>query len=277
VARLWGWEWVCEWSDVAVGRVLELSGQSLFVFQEETLVTREEVDGVQLARSVCADGLHEAERLADALDDCAVFRVEFLVADMTKVPVQRVVQVCDAGRNLCTQVVVSGRRVEVGLHQAIWVQISLVRRETVQDIAPEAGNLLAIDSLHGRASGLCILARHPRNAHDRLVPAPNKDERHLKQQLDLGVDGILVAVIEQLGAVAALEEEGFALCYVGERAAKAPDLSRSDYGRQAVELCACFLDGLLVFVFDGLLDGAVPPGRGRPFGRCISFCAVHTC
>ena len=168
------------WGDVAVGGVLEFPGQSLLVFQEETFVTCEEVDGVQLTGSVCADGLHEAERLADARNNGAVFRVEFLIADMAKIPVQRVVQVCDAGRDLRAQVVVSGGRVEVGLHQAIGVQISLVWREAVQDVAPEAGNLLAVDSLHRGASRLCVLASHPRNAHDRLVPAPNEDERHLE-------------------------------------------------------------------------------------------------
>ena len=65
-----------------VGWVFELPGQALFVFEEEAFVGGEEVDSLEAAAGVEADGAHHVESVGDALRDALVFVSERGVQDV---------------------------------------------------------------------------------------------------------------------------------------------------------------------------------------------------
>ena len=132
--------------------------------------------------------------------------------------------------------------------------------ETVQDVTPEARNLPPVNHLGGTGPRLRILASHAADADDALVGPPDEDEAHLQQQLDLGLDGALLAVVEELGAVAALEEEGFAGGDVPQVGLEALDLVGMDDGGHARELADGAGELAGVGVGGRLLDGLGAPG-----------------
>lgn len=125
----------------------------------------------------------------------------------------------------------------------------------IENIASEARQLLAIDHLRRARSRLRILASHAPNAHNPLVGAPDEHQTHLQQQLDLGLDGALLAVVEQLGAVAALQQEAVSLGDLAQVGFQGVDLVGVDEGRHPAQLG----DGLFelggVWVGGRLLDG----------------------
>ena len=73
-----------------------LAGLGLLVEQVQAFVAGEEVDPVHLAHLAAGEGLHEAQRLADAGDDAAVVVGERRVLDEVEVPVLGVMQVGEA-------------------------------------------------------------------------------------------------------------------------------------------------------------------------------------
>lgn len=153
----------------------------------------------------------------------------------------------------------------ISLDQPLGVQLPLVDVVPVEYVAPEAGHLPAVDDLGRAAPGLGVLAGHAADADDALVGAPDEDEAHLQQQLDLGLDGALAAVVEELGAVAALQEEGVPRGHVGEVGPEALHLVRVHQGRQPGELGHGGGEAGGVGVRGALLDGLCAP-RGRvPF------------
>lgn len=135
----------------------------------------------------------------------------------------------------------------------------------IEDITSEAGQLLAVDHLRRTAPRLRILPGHAANADNPLPRAPDEDQAHLQEQLDLGLNGVLLAVVEQLGAVPALQEEGVAGRDVAQVRLEPLDLGRVDNGRHAAELVDGGRHLGRVWVGGGLLDGLCPPGGGVPF------------
>lgn len=134
----------------------------------------------------------------------------------------------------------------------------------IENVPPEAGQLLAIDNLRRAGPRLGILPGHAADAHDALVGAPDEHEAHLQQQLDLGLDGALLAVVKELGAVAALQQEGVSLGHLAQVRLEGVDLVGVHQGGHPRELGGglCELGG--VRVGGGLLDGLGAPGRGVP-------------
>ena len=86
----------------------------------------------------------------------------------------------------------------------------------------------------------------------------------MEEQLDLGFDGGLFAVGEELGAVAALEEKGFAEGDILEGFAELDDFGGRDDGREALEFLERGGEGGGVGVGDFLLYGLGGPGGGGP-------------
>lgn len=191
-------------SSRVASRMLQPSRQALFVLQNKAFVAAVQVDGLQLARGVCSDCAHEAEGVGDTVDDGSVLGLQFLVAHMSKTPVHGIVQIGDTTAQLGTYVVHGRGRVEVRADKPVRVDSALIRLVTVQNVAAEAGHLLAIHHLSGTRSRLRILSSNPANADYGLVRAPNQDQRHLKEQLEFGIDRILGTVREELGAITTL-------------------------------------------------------------------------
>lgn len=125
----------------------------------------------------------------------------------------------------------------------------------VQNVAPEAGQLSAVDHFSRARSRLGILTSHAANANHTLVCAPNQNKAHLKQQLDLGLDGALLAVVEQLGAVASLEQEGVSLGDVAQMSFQGIDLIGVNQRRHPRKLIGGLFELGGVGIGGRLLDG----------------------
>lgn len=242
----------------------------------------ENVDSLKFIRA-SVDDVQEAQCLLDASGNLRVLFFENGIADMSQTPIKRMAKVSYPRGNRRANKVEGSRRVvvspglPVNLNDDIWlrtvqdslektggVNFALVLVVSVEDITTEAGHLLAIDNLSRAGARLGILAGHAADAHHALVGAPDEDDAHLEEQLDLGLDGVLLAVVEQLGAVAALQEEGVALGDVAEVRLEREDLGRVHQRRHAAEFGDRLFQLGLVRVGGGLLDGLGAPGAGRP-------------
>lgn len=120
-------------------------------------------------------------------------------------------------------------------YEPIRVELSLVSVVSVEDVAPEGRELLPVDHLGRARSRFRVLPCHAANSHDSLVGSPDESQAHLEEQLDLGLNRILLAVVEQLCAVSALQEECLALCYVAQELLQLEDLLGQDERRQAFQ------------------------------------------
>lgn len=83
-------------ADARVGGLLHEASQGLLVLEQEALVAGVELDGLELA-GAGVDDLEEAQGLLDAGGDLGVFFLEDGVADVAQTPVERSVEVSNAG------------------------------------------------------------------------------------------------------------------------------------------------------------------------------------
>ena len=95
-------------------RVAQAPRQALLVLQQQPLVARVQVHRLQLPGRVGAHRLHEAQRVRDGRHDALVLRLDGRRLHVAQVPVERVVQVRDARRQLRAHVVERRGRVEIG-------------------------------------------------------------------------------------------------------------------------------------------------------------------
>ena len=247
-------------------RVLEAAGEALFVFEEEAFVGGEEVDGLEGAARVEADGAHHVEGVGDALGDAAVLFSHRGIPDVAEAPVQRGVQVCEAGGDGSAEVVEGGGGVEVGVDKAGWsgstgCRVGFV---AVEDVATKRGHDDAVDRLHGAGSRFGELAGHASDADDLLFGPVDEDEAHLQEQLDFSFDHALLAVVEELCTVAALEQEGVSQSDISQAVLQLDDFVRCDKWRESLQLLDRLGKPFLVFVSHLLLDWFACPARGRP-------------
>lgn len=141
------------------------------------------------------------------------------------------------------------------LEKPVGINVSLILMVAVENIASEARNLLAIDNLRRARARLRILASHATNSHHSLVSSPDENHTHLQQELDLGLNSLLLAVVEQLSTVSALQQEGISLSDIAQTGLQVLNLIGVHQRRHAIEL----RDGLgelgFVWVCRRLLDG----------------------
>jgi len=158
------------------------------------------------------------------------------------------------------------------LDESVGIKCSLLESKAVQDVTPERWHLLSVDSLHGAGPGLGVLTSHAADANHTLVGAPNEYQTHLEKKLNLGLDDILLAVVEELSAVAALEEEGVATGHIPQKFFEADDLAGMDDRGQPFELRDGLGESFLVWIIGALLDGLGPPRLRGPLGRLPVAC-----
>lgn len=87
-----------------MGGLLHEASQGLLVLEQETLVAGVELDGLELA-GAGVDDLEEAQGLLDAGGDLGVLFLEDGVADVAQAPVERPVEVSNAGGESSADVV----------------------------------------------------------------------------------------------------------------------------------------------------------------------------
>lgn len=125
----------------------------------------------------------------------------------------------------------------------------------IQNVSSEAGQLFAVDHFRWAGSRLGILTSHATNANHSLVCAPDQDKTHLKQQLDLGLYGALLTVVEELGAVASLQQKGISLGDLSQVSFQGVDLTGVDQRGHPGKLSGGFAELGGVGIGGRLLDG----------------------
>ena len=103
------------------------------------------------------------------------------------------------------------------------------------------------------------MAGHAGNANYFLLGAIDQDQRHLKEQFDLGLDSVLVAVVEKLGTITALQKECIAKSYLTQFVLQLSDLTGCNDRWETVQLVDSLCKGLLIIVCNVLNDGLCPP------------------
>src|SRR4051812_13117273 len=96
----------------------------------------------------------------------------------------------------------------------------------IDEVAAVAGQGNAVAGLKRIGPGLGILARETTHAdHGHIAPV-GQDQAHLKEDLDVIDDGRRIAVVEALGAIAALKEESSTACRLGQLRLQGANLPR---------------------------------------------------
>ena len=139
-----------------------------------------------------------------------------------------------------------------------------IEGHAVDDVPPVARQLHTVHGLGGGRPRLRELAGHAPDLDHRAGRAERQDHRHLQQHLERVPDVVGVELREALGAVAALQQEGFAAGDAGQfglQVAGLPGEDERGIGRQP-PLRVRQRPGVGVCGY--LPDRPVPPGSGRP-------------
>lgn len=161
--------------------------------------------------------------------------------------------------------------------KSVGIQCSLFQTIPIQDVASERWNLLAIHDLCRTGAWFGVLTGHSGDSDNGFVGAPDENQTHLKKKFDLGLNGILLAIVKKLCAVASLEEESPAKSDVSQARLQLHNLCGGDNGRKSFEFQKRFLDGLTIRVNCVLLDWFRSPRAGSPSLRVIVTLSQSCC
>ena len=228
------------------GAVVPVAGQRvaprqpLLVVEQEALVARPDIDLVQLrgVDEVDPTGAHERERPLDLDRDRLVALAFGGARGELLVPHLHLRQVGEAALREGAEQVERDGRLVVGAHHALGVGDPRLGRRlvAVDHVAEEGRELDVADALGGSRARLCELAGDPPHLHEWQRRAVDQHDRHLEQDLQLLADRDRREVVEGLGAVARLEEEGAAGADLGERGLEITRLAGEDERRQRLQL-----------------------------------------
>ena len=230
---------------VAGGRVIVARGRieprhRLLVAEQQRLVRGVEVGRAQfgMGLGVEPDGAHEAERLGDAVGDALIALGLRAVLDEAEHPAVRVLEIGVAAGGEGAQEVQRRRRLAVGLELPARVRLARFRREVdvVDDVAAIARQRDAVDRLDVRGARLGELTGDAADLDDRRGRGERHHHRHLQEDAEEVADVVGRMLAEALGAIAALQQEGFARRRVAQRALELARLAREDQRRIAGEL-----------------------------------------
>ena len=197
------------------------------------------------ASDAAGEGLHEAQRFADGLDHAHVFGGVRRVGDEAQLPVLGMVQVGEAAVDQGADEVDGQAGAFVGAQEQVGIRGAVLRREAgaVDHVAAIAGQGDAVARFGVGGARLGVLAGEAADADDAFLAALDEHEAHLEEDLELAGDGGRFAVVEALGAVAALEQEAFAARGLGELVLEVFDFPTGDERREARQLGQGALQG----------------------------------
>ena len=217
-----------------------------------------------------ADRLHEGQGLGDLLGQFAVLGADAAVSEALG-PAMDVVEVGIAAAGEGAQQVQGRGRLVVGLDQTLGIGDPLFRREgrAVDVVAAIGGQFDAVDLFHRRGARLGELAGDAADLHHGLATGEGQDHRHLQDQAEGVADVVGRELLEALGAVAALQQEGVAAFDLGQFGGQAAGLAREHQRRHGAQLV--FHGGKRArvrIVHRHVHDGFVSPGfRGPALGH----------
>ncbi|GJE07014.1 hypothetical protein AOPFMNJM_2338 [Methylobacterium jeotgali] len=239
------------------------AGQRLLVAEQQRLVARVEIRRAHLLvrLRIDADGAHEVERVRHPARHVGVARGLRRVLHEAEHPALRVVEVGVAARREGAQQVQGRRRLPVGLElpARIGHPRLLAEADAVDDVAAVARQRDAFQRLGRRGARLGELSGDPSDLHHRRAAGEGQHQRHLQEDAEEVADVVGGVLVEALGAVAALEQEGLALADAGQRRLQLACLTGEDERRKARELGLDALERVGVRILGHLLDRQVAP------------------
>ena len=172
-----------------------------------------------------------------------------------------------------------GRRLVVRLHEPLGVRgaCRLGGRGVVHDVPAEAGQLDAADHLVRRRPRLGELAGDAADLHHRHAERVREHDGHLQDDPQLLTDVHRRELLEALGAVAGLQQEGVAGRHLGERRLQRARLAGEDERGIAGDLLQGAVEVAEIGPVGLLLCRVCLPGRRSPAGsrgRCHGWNAT---
>ncbi|MDF9865771.1 hypothetical protein M2437_004753 [Methylorubrum pseudosasae] len=178
----------------------------------------------------------------------------------------RVLEVGVAAGGEGAQQVQRRRRLPVGLELAARIGDPglLVEGQAVDDVAAVARQRHAVERLGRRRARLGELAGDAADLHHGRAAREGEHHRHLQEDAEEVADVVGRVLVEALGAVAALQEEGLARPDARQGRLQLARLTGKNERRKARELRLDGLESARVRIGRDLLDRQVAPGFGGP-------------
>lgn len=244
-----------------------LSGEGLFVGQQQALVRRVEV-ALRKGRGarVDTDGLHEAQRLVHLVAHGAVLAARGERLDKVEVPSVQAGHVGVTAHAEGAQDVERLRGLVVGVEHALRVVRARLLGEflAVDDVAAVRGQGHAVDDLVGLGARLGKLPGHAAHLDDRHGSAKGHHQGHLQHHAEGITHMIDAKLVESLGAVAAHEQKTLPERGLGQVLLQRAHLACKHERRALLQLAHHGVDGTFIGIIRGLLDGEILPAAWRP-------------
>ena len=224
------------------GWVEVLARHRLLVTEQQRLVAGVELGALELGMALEVEpaGLHEAERLGDAVGELLVVVRLGRVLDEAERPLPHIGEVGVAAVHEGAQQVQrrGGMAEGLDLPRRIGPARLVGELDAVDDVAAIARQLLAVLLLRRRGARLGELAGDAADLHHRQGGGIGEHHRHLQEHAQevadiVGADVVGAGLGEALGAVAALQQETFAHGDAAERLLEVARLTGKNQRRKA--------------------------------------------
>ena len=175
-------------------------------------------------------------------------------------------EVCEAALGERSQQVERRRRLVVGGQQAAGVGRAgrLGGCVVVDHVTAEARQGDSVDDLGARRARFGELPGDAAQFHHGHAGAVGQHDGHLENDLELVADAVGGEVVKGLGAVAGLQEEGFARRHLGQGPLQAAGLSGEDERGKGGQRLEGLVEDVLVRPLRLLLGRKIPPPARGP-------------
>ena len=258
-----------------------LTGQRLLIRQQQRLMAGVETGSLDLRDSLWRDaaGFHEGQRLTDAVGHIFELLCPGRTAHEIVGPCMHLMQVCVTALAECAKQVQRCGCLAVRLDHAFGIGLTRCRLkgDIVDDVTAIARQFDITDYFGIGRSRLCELAGHAANLHDRQFAGKSQHDRHLQDHAESIADIVRVEFGKAFGTIAALQQEGPALCHIGKLGRQVARLTGKNQRREIAQRCLGCFQCCLVAIGRHLLPIMVAPAFGRPFRRHYTLLHLAKC
>jgi hypothetical protein len=177
--------------------------------QVQALMAGVEINPRRCMHALSAHGFEEVHGFGDGIDDLLIRLAQRRVTQETQIPILRVMQIRETTVDQRPHEIQGQRSSFVTPQQQFRIRLTLRGAETgsIDVVAAVRGQRQAAARLGIRRTRLGILPRESADAQNRLLQSLQQDQTHLQQYLQAPGDIVGLAVLETLGAIAALKQE----------------------------------------------------------------------
>jgi hypothetical protein len=187
----------------------DVAGLGLLREQVQAFMAGIEVDARRRVHLRATHRLEELHRLGDRIQNLLIRILERRVSHETEIPIFGMMQIGEPAVDQRADKVERERGALVAAQQEFGIGLALQGAEprTIDVVASVAWQRHSVPSLGIRRARLCVLAREAPHAKDGLLQALQEHEAHLQQDLQSPCDIVGLAILEALGAIAALKQK----------------------------------------------------------------------